>query len=308
MRARIWTRCLLIFAMLFGAQLRLMAQANLPIYTENLVNGFQNWSWISNNFANTSPVHSGTFSISATPTNDWEALSFEQPIYNSYQGGFNNTLYSAFVFWANGGSTGGQLLQVTAQYGVAGASGPTVSLAALPANSWQQFTIPLSSLLPAGTSNLNRLNIQLTPNGTTNTFYVDDVSLTAQPATAIQHLAVDASQTLRAADARWFGVNTAVWDGNLDTSATSNALSQAGVLSLRFPGGSLSYQYHWATGQSIVWSGGLPVMTNFWSTAFPNFMHVATNRGAQAFITVNYGSGTSNEAAAWVRNANVTNH
>ena len=41
---------------------------------------------------------------------------------------------------------------------------------------------------------------------------------------------------------------------------------------------------------------------------FPNFVHVATNVGAQAFITVNYGSGTSNEAAAWVKNANVTNH
>jgi hypothetical protein len=37
-------------------------------------------------------------------------------------------------------------------------------------------------------------------------------------------------------------------------------------------------------------------------------MHVATNIGAQAIITVNYGTGTSNEAAAWVLNANVTNH
>src|SRR5258708_39954879 len=30
--------------------------------------------------------------------------------------------------------------------------------------------------------------------------------------------------------------------------------------------------------------------------------------GGQGFITVNYGSGTSNEAAGWVLNANVTNH
>ncbi len=308
MHTNIWLRCLLPTLMLCAFESGVMGQANLPVYTDNLVNGFQNWSWISNNFANTSPVHSGTYSISATPTNDWEALSFEQPIYNSYQGGFNNTLYSAFVFWANGGSTGGQLLQVYAQYGTAGATGSTIALAALPANSWQQFTIPLSSLLPAGTSNLNRVNIQLTPNGNTNTFYVDDVSFTAVPAPAIQHLSVNASQTLRVADPRWFGVNTAVWDGNLDTTTTSNALSQAGILSLRFPGGSLSDQYHWSTGQNIVWSGGVPVMTNNWSVNFKNFMHVATNRGAQAFITVNYGSGTSNEAAAWVLNANVTNH
>ncbi len=308
MQTSIGRRCFLLIVTLFAADICARGQANLPVYTDNLVNGFQNWSWISNNFANTSPVHSGTYSISATPTNDWEALSFEQPIYNSYQGGFNNTLYSSFVFWANGGSTGGQLLQVSAQYGTAGTSGPTIALAALPANSWQQFTLPLSSLLPAGTSNLNRVNIQLTPNGNTNTFYVDDISFTAVPAPAIQHLSVNATQTLRTADPRWFGVNTAVWDGNLDTTTTSNALSQAGILSLRFPGGSLSDQYHWSTGQNIVWSGGVPVMTNNWSTSFKNFMHVATNRGAQAFITVNYGSGTSNEAAAWVLNANVTNH
>ncbi|HEV2454096.1 MAG TPA: hypothetical protein VGY98_07535, partial [Verrucomicrobiae bacterium] len=45
-----------------------------------------------------------------------------------------------------------------------------------------------------------------------------------------------------------------------------------------------------------------------WGTSFANFMHVATNLGAQAFITVNYGTGTSNEAAAWVASANITNH
>jgi len=45
-----------------------------------------------------------------------------------------------------------------------------------------------------------------------------------------------------------------------------------------------------------------------WGTSFANFVHVATNIGAQAFITVNYGTGTSNEAAGWVRSSNVTNH
>ena len=38
-------------------------------------------------------------------------------------------------------------------------------------------------------------------------------------------------------------------------------------------------------------------------------MHMVTNMaGVQAVITVNYGTGTSNEAAAWVLSANVTNH
>ena len=39
------------------------AQANLPIYTDALVNGFQNWSWATVNLQNFSPAHSGNYSI-----------------------------------------------------------------------------------------------------------------------------------------------------------------------------------------------------------------------------------------------------
>src|SRR5204863_5315351 len=70
---------------------------------------------------------------------------------------------------------------------------------------------------------------------------------------------------------------------------------------LRFPGGSLSDEYHWSSGTSSTnqWK---------WATSFSNFAHIATNLGAEAFITVNYGTGTPAEAAGWVRHANVTNH
>jgi alpha-L-arabinofuranosidase len=299
--------CLFAASILAFSQ-ALLAQQTLPVYTDNLVNGWQDWSWIPDNLANTSPVQSGSDSISANASDDnYQALSFQQPIFNSYQGGFNTTPYNDFVFWANGGSAGGQLLQVNANYDDGNDQGNSVALSALQANTWVQYTVPLSSILPAGVSNLYRINIQLLP-GVTNTFYVDNIYFTAQSAPALQHLSVNASNTIRSADARWFGVNTAVWDGYLDTSYTSNALSAAGVLSLRFPGGSASDQYHWETGESIPWTDGVAGAPVNWSVNFSNFMHLATNAGAQAFITVNYGSGTSNEAAAWVRNANITNH
>jgi len=32
------------------------AQQGLPIYTDKLLNGFQDWSWITHNLANTSAV------------------------------------------------------------------------------------------------------------------------------------------------------------------------------------------------------------------------------------------------------------
>jgi hypothetical protein len=165
---------------------------------------------------------------------------------------------------------------------------------------WQQFFIPFSALGWIGVTNLDRISFQLTQNGKINPFYLDDVNLTAiQPGTV--HLRIDAGQTLRSADARWFGLNTAVWDDNFDTPTTASALSELSTRILRFPGGSLSDEYHWATDTSYT-------NTWQWGTSFANFIHIATNVGAQTMITVNYGSGTSNEAAAWVRSADVTNH
>ena len=52
-----------------------LAQTNQQIYTDSLQNSWNNWSWGSTiNFANTSPVHSGSSSISITITNGYAAL------------------------------------------------------------------------------------------------------------------------------------------------------------------------------------------------------------------------------------------
>src|SRR5262245_8829183 len=78
-------------------------QANLPVYTDRLVNGFQNWSWAANNINNHSPVHSGSSSISVS-ANYWEALSLHQQ-------DFDATIYADLTFWVHGGTDGGQVLQ-----------------------------------------------------------------------------------------------------------------------------------------------------------------------------------------------------
>ena len=261
------------------------AQANLPIYTDNLVNGFQDWSWATHNPANTSPTHSGSANSISVSDVAWTALSFEHS-------DFDTAVYASFSFWANGGSSGGQQLEVYVQY--ESGSGPAYVLpAALTANIWQQFVISLSTLGVANRTNVYRINIKLTGSGSTNTFYVDDIQFDAAPAPGLVHLSADAAQTLRPADARWFGINTAYWDSTgLAEPATTNALKEMGCLALRWPGGSSSDFYHWA-GDAIGNS---------------RFMNMATNLGEQVFITVNYGSGSSNEAAAWVRMANLTNH
>jgi alpha-L-arabinofuranosidase len=272
-------------------------QAPLPLYLNNLENTFQNWSWIPNNFADTTYVLPGfANSISATANDNWQAISLGSDVVNAYQG-LNLSPYQNLVFWANGGATGGQKLQVYPGSFTGAGIGTSYSLPALTAGTWTQFTIPLSTICPAGTTNIDRFNFQLTPNGTTNTWYLADIYLTARTAPALVNLSVDAAQTIRAADPRWFGVNTAIYDGNLDTSYTSNALAQSGLLSLRFPGGSESDDYNWSTGTT-------DTNTWTWGTSIANLAHVATNAGTQVFTTVNYGSGSSNEAAAWVAYAN----
>ncbi|MGH7952428.1 MAG: alpha-L-arabinofuranosidase [Limisphaerales bacterium] len=283
---------LAVSGILLSAARTIKAQANLPIYTDNLVNGFQNWSWATVNLENTSPVHSGGNSISVTDVANYQALYLEHS-------DFDTAPYESLDFWINGGASGGQTVQATGL--LDGAAQTTYPLGRLHTNSWQHFIIPLSTLGVANKTNFSGLWIQSSVSSAQPTFYVDDIQLIAAPAPATVHLNVDAAQTIRSVDARWFGLNTAVWDSDFDSAATSNALKEIGCLTLRFPGGSLSDEYHWATDRSLT-------NTWTWPTSFGNFMHVATNLGAQVFITVNYGTGDSNEAAAWVRSANVTNH
>ena len=122
------------------------AQANLPIYTDNLVNGFQNWSWATVNLATSSPVHSGNNSISVADSTNYQALYLEHS-------DFNTTPYASLGFWINGGTSGGQKVQV---WGLLdGTNQVAYSLGTLPASSWQQFTIPLFSLGVANKANFS---------------------------------------------------------------------------------------------------------------------------------------------------------
>jgi len=88
-------------------------------------------------------------------------------------------------------------------------------------------------------------------------------------------------------------------------------LRQAGTTILRFPGGSTADTYHWQTNSITPGQSGYADPKN----TFDAFMGVVQKTGAQAMITVNYGSnaagtggGDPNEAAAWVQYANITKH
>lgn len=95
------------------------------------------------------------------------------------------------------------------------------------------------------------------------------------------------------------GLNTGVGDEHMGDAKVSSLMKAAGVRQLRFPGGSGADGYHWKT---HTMSDGGWVVPN---TDFDHFMATAKKVGAQPILTANYGSGTPQEAADWVKYANV---
>jgi hypothetical protein len=88
------------------------------------------------------------------------------------------------------------------------------------------------------------------------------------------------------------GVNTASWDSNFPDAAISSSLSSASTGLIRYPGGSYADGYLW---QPNTFQGTTDPV-NF--AAYSKQVDAITN--GQKFVTVNYGSDTPADAAAWV--------
>ena len=268
---------------------------NLTVYDDALENGWSDGSYnITLNYFNTSPVHSGSYSISATITAAYGGIQLNHSK-------MTNSAYASISFWLNGGSSGGQQLQMYANLST-GVQSARYYLNAPMVNTWQQYIVPLAALGVANATNFTGFVIQDSAGSSEPTFYVDDIQLVSTSGPTLTHLTVNAGQPLRTADARWFGINTPNWDSVLDTPQTMAILTNMGVTALRLPGGSESDDYHWLYNRT-------DANTWTWATSLANFIHVITNLNAQAMTTVNYGTGSSNEAAAWVAyvNASTTN-
>ena len=83
-----------------------MAQANLPIYTDNLVEWFPELELGDGKSGK--PIRrfiQAAYSISVTDGGNYQALFLDRP-------DFNTSPYASLSFWINGGSAGGQKLQV----------------------------------------------------------------------------------------------------------------------------------------------------------------------------------------------------
>src|SRR4051812_45566332 len=119
------------------------------------------------------------------------------------------------------------------------------------------------------------------------------------PAAPAVDVTVNAGEGQGAIPGTAYGLNSAVWDAQMNVPEVQNLLSAANVGMLRYPGGSYGDIYHW---QDNTAPGGYVAP----GTDFDAFMGTVKKIGAQPILIANYGTGTSQEAADWVRYANVT--
>ncbi len=121
----------------------------------------------------------------------------------------------------------------------------------------------------------------------------------AAAAPAPVNVTVNAAEGLGTIPSTAYGLNSAVWDSQMNAPQVQNLLQQAGVQMLRYPGGSYGDIYNW---QDNTAPGGYVAP----GTDFDSFMGTVQKIGAQPILIANYGTGTPQEAAGWVQYANIT--
>lgn len=158
-----------LVVLLWGGQLlTVQAAPSLDVYQDSLATGWQDWSWgTTRQFANGSPVQSGSTSLAVTYTEAWGGL------YLRAETAVSTASVNSLQFWLHGGSGGGQQLMVKVINGSEQwSSGYAVTAVS---QSWQLVTIPLSAL--GNPSSIVGLVWQDSTGATQPTVYLDNIAL-----------------------------------------------------------------------------------------------------------------------------------
>jgi peptidoglycan/xylan/chitin deacetylase (PgdA/CDA1 family) len=145
---------------------------NTTVYDDAMGDGFADWSWATRDLANRTVVHSGLSSISAE-LDGWNAL------YLHHTSGLDASQYSAIELWVNGGTSGGQGVQL-AFYNDSQLLGSvrldSVLGHPILAGTWQQVVVPLS-VVGLSTGSVRDIYLQDDTGGDQATVYFDDIRL-----------------------------------------------------------------------------------------------------------------------------------
>jgi len=207
------------------------------IYSNTLANGWANWGWATINYANTSPVYTGCeYSISVTMSNGWQGIQ----IVNTEM---SDAPYANISFWLNGGTSGGQHLQMYGLEQVGSTQnedvGVNYSLSTPQANTWLQYTVPLSGIGVSNVANFTGFVIQDSAGTGESTFYLDNIQLnTNNVATsgtnATAYIGIDAGTNRLAISPMIYGV---AWAAANDLEAMGCTMNRGG--------GNAETSYNW---------------------------------------------------------------
>ncbi len=213
-----------------------LSGAPLAVYSDQLQNGFADWSWAAHSLSQTTVVHSGSAAISFEPSG-YGGLYLER------DAGIDLSTYEALDFWIHGGPSGGQNVRLAALVagkisGDAAVSG-FIPGGRIPAGQWVQVHVPFASLgTPSGV--LSGFWFMDGSGGTQAPVYLDDIQITQRttppPVGAAVTVAVDPAAGRHAVSPLIYGVSF----------GTAAQLSR-----LKFPvrrwGGNGATRYNWQT-------------------------------------------------------------
>ncbi|MBD3242159.1 MAG: carbohydrate-binding protein, partial [Chitinivibrionales bacterium] len=151
---------------------------------------------------------------------------------------------------------------------------------------------------------ITRVDFKPAGEGTSGKYLIDNITLTndrevAEPE-APEFVSVqvttdpDSIVTARINDGL-FGINAALWDGDLLLPATAKYVEAVNHAVIRYPGGLRADEDHWRE----------VLDRKDWMVDTDEFLAFCKQIDATAMITVNFGRGTAQEAASWVRHVNV---
>ncbi|MBD3391813.1 MAG: carbohydrate-binding protein [Chitinivibrionales bacterium] len=151
--------------------------------------------------------------------------------------------------------------------------------------------------------NVRKIDFKPAGEGTAGTYTIDNVKLTntreiEKPKVA-ENVAVTVTGSFdetitQAINDGIFGINAALWDGDLLKPATASYVKACNHAVLRYPGGLRADEDHWKE----------VLDRKDWMVDTDEFLGFCRKTGTEAMITVNFGRGTPEEAAAWVKHVN----
>jgi hypothetical protein len=149
-----------------------------------------------------------------------------------------------------------------------------------------------------------KIDIKPSGEGSTGKFIVDNIMLTNQREVKKAPVAAEVEVTVKGSIEKvitpsindgLFGINAALWDGDLLRPATAEYVKAVNHKVLRYPGGLRADEDHWKE----------VLAKKDFMVDIDEFLEFCKQVNCEPMITVNFGSGTPQEAADWVKHVNV---